>query len=86
MKWRTPPQRPAPTPPRPPPQRTAGSALGFLAEACETCSDLLFVGAHVAKDDTFFCNETCRKRWHGMKRRALWERHPEGCLCVECAG
>ena len=82
MKWRTP-QR---APQRPAPQRSAGGALSFLSATCETCGDLLFAGAHVAKDDTVFCNETCRKRLHAMRRRVLWETHPAGCLCVECAG
>lgn len=67
-------------------RRTAGSALSFLPESCEMCNDLLFTGAHVAKDDRLFCNEVCRKRWHQMKRRLVTDTHPSGCLCVECAG
>jgi len=31
-----------------------------------------------------FCTEACRRKWHGLKRRAKWEAHGAGCACVEC--
>jgi len=81
---------PRPSPPpaapaaKPEPMRSAGSAAAVLVETCEVCCDLLFVGAHVAKDDKLFCNETCRRQWHRMKRRVLWETHTPWCMCVDC--
>lgn len=33
-----------------------------------------------------FCNDECRTKWHGLRRKALWQAHGLGCSCVECMG
>lgn len=38
-----------------------------------------------------FCDDECRTKWHGLRRKALWQAHQVrsnglGCLCIECAG
>lgn len=65
-------------------KRNAGPADQFLSETCEYCYDRLFVGAHIAKDERRFCNEECRKKWHRLKRRVVWETHPPFCACTDC--
>lgn len=33
-----------------------------------------------------FCDAECRQKWHGLRRRALWDKHPPTCTCVTCLG
>jgi len=33
-----------------------------------------------------FCDEECRTKWHGLRRKALWQAHGPSCSCVECMG
>ena len=33
-----------------------------------------------------FCDDECRTKWHGLRRRALWAKHGSTCTCVTCLG
>lgn len=33
-----------------------------------------------------FCTEECRVKWHGLRRKAIWQQHPDTCACVACLG
>jgi hypothetical protein len=37
-----------------------------------------------------FCDDDCRVKWYGLRRKAIWLQHSRthsddvGCMCVEC--
>ncbi len=31
-----------------------------------------------------FCDEGCRRKWHGLRLHTTWLTHPDFCMCVEC--
>ncbi len=33
-----------------------------------------------------FCDEECRVKWHGLRRKAIWSAHGVDCSCVACMG
>lgn len=33
-----------------------------------------------------FCNKTCQRQWHGLRRSALQQTHGALCACVGCMG